>query len=429
MTQTSSSSPTFAHYELPDDCHLAVNANKKTKTVSVAVWFLGNLDDTITPRALLPSVLRRGTRNHPDMQSLNRHLEGLYGTLLGGAVQKVGEWHALRFRLDVVNERFVPQEDGLLRKGLESLREVIRDPLCSDGAFHSEYLAQEKENLRRSIESLVDNKAAYAQFRMFEEMCADEPFRLQEQGRLEAIPEVSPASLWDCYKTWLETHPLHVYVSGDVDVDATRELVTDVLLRDFHPRAAGYPLASPPKSRPVGALREVKEHLGLNQAKLVLGFRHGITYADESYEALLVMNGVLGGFSHSKLFQNVREKASMAYSVHSGAERTKGMLVISAGIAADNYEKANEIILQQVHAVQQGDVSEEELEATVSTLLNHNEMLEDNLPLLGEVDFVWGLHGRRLDLAAFRQRLRAVDKDAVVEAASRLAHDTTYLLT
>jgi predicted Zn-dependent peptidase len=429
MTQTSSTAPAFAHFDLPGGCRLAINANKKMKTVSVLASFLGNLDDTITEKALLPSVLRRGTRVHPDMKSLNRHLEGLYGTVVAGSVQKLGEWHAVRFRLDVVNERFVPQEEGLLRRGLESLREVLKDPLCSAGAFQADFVAQEKENLRRSIESLVDHKAAYAHFRMFEEMCAHEPFRLHEHGCLDAIPAVTPESLWGCYESCLETLPLHVYVAGDVNVAETRELVSTVLLRDFQARPADYPLSPPPNPQPVGAPRVVKEHLGLNQAKLVLGFRHGVTYADEAYEALLVMNGVLGGFSHSKLFQNVREKASMAYSVNSGAERSKGLLVISAGIAAENYEAANEIILEQIRAVQQGDVTTDELEATISTLLNHNEMLEDNLPLLGEVDFIWGLHGRRLDLDAFRNRLRAVDKDAVVESASRLVHDTTYLLT
>jgi len=173
----------------------------------------------------------------------------------------------------------------------------------------------------------------------------------------------------------------------------------------------------------------IRETMDLNQARLAIGYRHGITYSDPRYEALLLMNGILGGFSHSKLFQNVREKASMAYSVHSSVERTKGLLFISAGIGPGQETEALRIIEEQVSAMRRGEITDEEISATLSTILNSNEMLEDNLAALADVDFVWGLHGRPMDLAAFRERLRNVTRDAIVETATRLEHDTTYILT
>ena len=130
--------------------------------------------------------------------------------------------------------------------------------------------------------------------------------------------------------------------------------------------------------------------MDVNQARIALGYRHGITYADPRYEALLLMNGVLGGFSHSKLFQNVREKASMAYSVHSSVERTKGLLFISAGIGPEKETEALRIIEEQVAAMRRGEITDDEISATVSTILSSNEMLEDNLAALADVDFVWG---------------------------------------
>jgi predicted Zn-dependent peptidase len=169
--------------------------------------------------------------------------------------------------------------------------------------------------------------------------------------------------------------------------------------------------------------------MDVNQARIALGYRHGITYADPRYEALLLMNGILGGFSHSKLFQNVREKASMAYSVHSGVERTKGLLYISAGIGPGQEAEALRIIEEQVDAMRRGEITDDEISATVSTILSSNEMLEDNLAALADVDFVWGLHGRPMDLLAFREKLRKVTRDDIVEAAGRIEHDTTYILT
>lgn len=419
----------FVHSHLPGDFHLAMNSNKKMKTVLVTVSVLGNLDEAVTRMALLPAMLRRGTRSHPDMQSISRYLEDLYGASLAAYVQKVGEWHLVRFRLEVVNERFLPEEGGLVRKGMEFLRELIQQPLVVDDGFHPEYLEQEKINLRRLIESLVDDKAAYAERRLVEEMCSEEPYRLCEQGCVEDIAAIDAKSLLDLHGTWVSEYPVYVYVMGDIDVAATRDLVTEVFSTAAGKRKGGYQLSAAPPPVRVGRVREKEERMDVNQAKLVLGFRHGVTYADASYEALLFMNGILGGFSHSKLFQNVREKENLAYSIYSSLERTKGLLLISGGIAPENRDKAVAIILGQIEALQKGEVSEEEIQATRLTILHSNEMLEDNLGALADVDFSWSLHGRKLDLLTFRERLQTVQKDEIVEVARRLEHDTTFLLT
>jgi len=421
--------PSFVHSQLPGAFHLAINSNKKMKTVLIAVSVLGNLDETVTRMALLPALLRRGTRSHPDMQSINRYLEGLYGASLAAFVQKIGEWHLVRFRLEVVNERFLPGETGIVRKGMEFLLELFKQPLEIGDGFHPEYLEQEKVHLRRVIESLVDDKAAYAERRLIEEMCSEEPYRLYEQGRVEDIAAIDAAPLLGLHRTWVSEYPVYVYVTGDIDVAATRDLVTDVFSTSAGERKGGYRLSAAPPPVRVKRVRETEEHMEVNQAKLVLGFRHGVNYADASYEALLFMNGILGGFSHSKLFQNVREKANLAYSVHSSLERTKGILFVSGGIAPENRDKALAIILGQVEALKKGEISDEEIQATRLTILHSNEMLEDNLGALADVDFVWSLHGRKLDLVTFRERLQEVKKDEIVEVARRLEHDTTYLLT
>jgi predicted Zn-dependent peptidase len=428
MTMTTPT-PSFSHVELAGDFDLALNSNQKMKTILVTASFVGNLDETVTRMALLPMIHRRGTRRYPDMQTISRYLEGLYGTSLAAFVQKIGEWHAVRFRIEVVNDRFLPEEKGLFQKSLEFLRELLWDPKLVGGGYHPDYLEQEKNNLKLSIESLLDQKSAYAEQRLIEEMCKDEPFRLYEQGRVEDIPAIDAQSLAKLGREWVRRYPLHMYVTGDIDVAQTRDLVAAVFSAREAPREGGYALRRIPPPVPAGAPRLVEEKMDVNQARLVLGFRHGITYADRAYEALVLMNGILGAFSHSKLFQNVREKANMAYSAYSSLDRTKGLLFIQSGIAPEKHQQALDIVLEQVKAMQKGEISGDELSATVSSLLNNNEMLEDNLGALGDVDFVWGLHGRKFDLTGFRDKLCRVKKEEIVEVANRLKHDTTFLLT
>ena len=116
----------------------------------------------------------------------------------------------------------------------------------------------------------------------------------------------------------------------------------------------------------------------VQQSKLVLGYRTGTSFDSEDYYPLLMYNGILGGFPHSKLFVNVREKASLAYYVYSRLERLKGLMVIAAGIEAGEYQKALGIIEKQVEAMARGEISPAEMENTRRSLINALRVQEDS---------------------------------------------------
>ena len=420
----------FEYFDLPGNFRLAINSNKKMKTIAAKFSFVSDLtEDTVTRLALLPMILRRGTKRLPSMQSINRELESLYGATLGVSVDKIGEFHFVQFRMECVNERFLPDGSQVLRDALVLLRDLLLDPLEIDKGFHPDFFAQENANLHRVIEGLVDSKSAYAEQRLIESMCANEPFRLYEYGRIEDLEKITTQDLRAFHADWLMDTPLYGYVVGDVDLSATRDLVAEVFGSEVFPRRGGTTLSALPETLPVGEPRTVTESMDINQAKLCFGYRHDIGHGDSRYETLLMMNGVLGGFSHSKLFQNVREKANLCYSVRSSLERTKKFLVITSGIAPEQYEKARDIIFQQIEAVASGDLSEEEVAATSHTILNNNEMMEDNLSALANADLSWRLHGTSLDLEKLRENLLKVTASDIAAVAGELQLDTTYLLT
>ncbi len=415
----------FERIRLPSGILLNVNWTPKLKTILLKADFTGNLDSSVTQKALIPMVLRRGTRNFPDMKTIHRHLEGLYGASLVSDVSKVGEWHAVKFRLEVVNERFLPGSQDVLRDALSFLNEFLHDPKLINGSLDEEYLSQEKHNLRKSIESLVDNKAHYALEQCLRTMCAGEEFRRYELGDVADLDGIDAQRLTSTYQEWITRYPLEMFVSGDIDGQRIRDLLSKVFQDNRH---GDYPLNPPPQPVTVGEPRTVEERMDVNQGRLVLGFRHGVTYLDGDMEGMVVMNGVLGSFSHSKLFQNVREKESLAYDASSSLEKTKGLLFITCGIAVENYQKALDIILEQVNALKSGQITEEELVSTRESLLNYLTIMEDNPGELMEVNYVWGLHGREFDLSDYRDRLKAVDRDRIAAAASRLKLDTIYFL-
>jgi predicted Zn-dependent peptidase len=415
----------FERFEIAPGVRLSICPTRKLKTVLVKVFLTGDLDESATRRAMVPLVLRRGTRRHPDLQALQRRQEELYGASLVADVLKVGEWHALTFRLEAVNGRFLPGGADVVGEALAFLREFALDPAVEGGRLRADYVAQEKENLGRIIDSLLDNKDQYAIERLLRAMCAGEPYRIYEYGDRAAFPAIDAARVTGEWQRAMASFPMEIYVAGDVEAPRMRDRIAESFAV---PRSGGYRPRPAPAPAAVREPQRVEDRLAVNQGKLCIGYRSASTYARGDLEGAVLMNGVLGSFSHSKLFQNVREKASLAYDAGSSFDRTKGILIIGCGIAPENYQRALDICLEQVKALAAGDITTPELESTRESLDNHLLMLEDNLSGLMDIDYTWQLSGRAFDLDGYRRRLREASAERIVEAARGLQLDTIYFL-
>lgn len=88
----------------------------------------------------------------------------------------------------------------------------------------------------------------------------------------------------------------------------------------------------------------------VTQGKLVIGLTVNDTKEGSKYTASLY-NAILGGGANSKLFQNVREKESLAYTAGSNYVRQKNSIFIRCGIEIENYEKALQTIKQQLEDI------------------------------------------------------------------------------
>jgi predicted Zn-dependent peptidase len=76
----------------------------------------------------------------------------------------------------------------------------------------------------------------------------------------------------------------------------------------------------------------------------------------------LVFNELFGGSPLSKLFMNVREKASLAYYASSSFDTFRGVLKVQAGIDGKNHDQVLAIIAAQLSAIQAGDFTDDLVE-------------------------------------------------------------------
>ncbi len=402
--------------------------SNKFKTVRLDIFLVQSLDNGKTSRnALIPYILKRGSRSYPTQQELSLRLEELYGAGLEVAIHKKGENQLIHLSSNFVSDQFTANETSLFDETGSLMLEVLTGPVLDDvGLFRRDYFEQEKENLIQRIKSRVNDKMHYAMKRCMEEMCKGEPFAIYEDGDEQNVKTLSREALQEGYCELLEQSPVYVYVSGNVRDD---DLYKFIHKFDSLKRNEVNSLKRPLIIKETNEVRRVEEPMDVSQGKLCLGFRTQIEASSPDYYPLAIYNGVLGGGVHSKLFQNVREKESLAYSAFSRLEKFKGLLVICSGIDISQREKAEKIIMEQLKAIQEGSVSDMEMEATKKSLDTGLESMQDSQG--GVVDFYLSQHlsDSCEGIETFLEKLTAVNKQDVIKVSRNINPDTVYFLT
>lgn len=408
--------------------HLTAVQTKKFKSSTLAVHFLTPLSETDASRnALVPMVLRRGTAEHPDLESLSAALDELYGGSLEPMVRKKGETQCVGFVGSFLDDAFTLDGEQVLEPAAALLAEILLQPYTQEGTFCPDYTRQEKDNLIDRIRAQVNDKRQYAQIRVVAEMCRDEPFGVDRLGSESSAQSIDAVQLWEQYQRLLRTAQVELYYCGSADaqrVQAAFAPIVDGLPEGGERQIAARPAKKKAPSKP----RRVEESLDVTQGKLAMGFRTNADAWDAQYPALTLVNAIYGGTTTSKLFMNVREKLSLCYYASSGLMKYKDVMLVSSGVEFDKVGQAEGEILSQLYKCQTGDFSDDEMEwarrsvvSTLLTTLDAQSRLEDYW--LGQA--AAGLKEGPDELAA---RVEKVTREEAVAAAQDLILDTVYFL-
>ncbi len=359
----------FKKVDLQEGVTLYIRKSEQFKTVNFSVKWKSALDEKKSAqRAVLSNVLQDSNGRYRTQTAFRNTLDELYGTVLYTDVAKRGETHIFSLYAECVNEEYL-SEGGILDEVLGLIQTTIFDPNLVDGQFDETIVNREKRSIIERIRSLYDDKTRYAQKRMLELIRPDSAASASSYGTEQDVEAITSAELFSSYESMLNEDEIDIYVVGDIDDNDMIEKIKSLFT--FKARSANerQPFAQP-IARQAADIQHVGEKQDMKQGKLHLGFSTPVTFRHPDYAKMQVTNGVFGGFAHSKLFMNVREKESMAYYASSSYASHYGLLYVMAGIDADLEEKAVKLIKEQLVALQQGDITDLELEQTKALLAN-----------------------------------------------------------
>lgn len=269
-----------------------------------------------------------------------------------------------------------------------------------------------------------DDPGDVAGERLFESVFGEHPLGRPIGGSPESIRGARRDDVHAHYLSNYRPRDLVVTIAGAVDHDHAVERLEQALARSSWSTAAASPVPRrstetvvPSPSRPTTVVRRP-----LEQATVLLGMP-GISVTDERRPALAVLNSVLGGGMSSRLFQEIRERRGLAYSVYSFAPSYSdaGLFGLYAGCTPSNVGVVGQLMVDELDRVADSGITDLERRRALGQLGGAAALaLEDSDTRMNRLGRAELSVGEFLDLDASLARLERVDVDDVRDLARAL---------
>ena len=368
--------------------------------------------DEITKLNLISHILLNTSLKYKTPRKLLYETKELYDLQLESFVSIYGKTTVLSFRFAFLKDEFSEKNNGL--KAIEFIKELIFNPDIQNGKFNPKSFNQAKNEVIEEIKFKDENKNAYSRKRMLEIMDPDSPISIETCGYLNDLKKINAKNLYEFYLDVIKKSLIDVFSFGNIDESYFKFLKSHNKKLDFVYQGK------------CSDVKEVIEKESINQSRLIMGYNLNVNHKEAIYPLQIYLY-LLGQGPNSKLFKEVREKASLCYSISVTAKSIFSLMMISAGIDANNYQKAVDLINKQVKKMQEGKFSKKDIESAKLVIKSsYQEILENPYAIINSYESKVYLN---YDL--IKKRFKKIDEvkyEDIINVANKVKLNTIYLL-
>ena len=402
--------------------HLIQTDRFKTITIQV-VFHSPIIKEEITTRNILSDILLQSSKKYENRRSLTIQSEDLYAVDIMSNTQRVGNYIFTSFTMQSLSDNYT--EEGNLSKAVEFLSEIIFNPDVSNDKFKKDNLEIVKNNANVAFDSLKENAGMYSLIKMLEAYDENSPVSYRTHGYKEDLDKIDTSNLYDYYKKMITDDLVDIFVVGDFSIKEMTAIIKKYFkFRKIKKRKNDYILDCK-KCRSKKLI--VNEQINNSQSKLSIAAPiTDMTEYERNYP-LVLGNIILGGSPESKLFREVRGANSLCYTIRSIPNKLDNLLVITAGIDKDNYDKTVSLINDILKDMKKGKFSDKDINKAKEMYNASVEELEENeYRIINEYLFsdILGLE----PLSERVKKMNKVTKHQIVRMCKKINIDTIFLL-
>lgn len=393
----------------------------KFKTISVSTVLINEYNkEDITKEKFISEYLINSNNNAKDEVSMSKKYMELYEPSISIHDFFSDKHHKICSTV-FLNEKYT--EKGMNKKTIDSYYSIIFDPNLENDLFEESNFNIIKTKMMSWYKMDEEDSRSMAYFHSLSHVSDDLPIRVDTRGNMEDLLKIKREELKDYYFNKLDKSKYAVFAVGDYDDNIINYIKENL---DKKVKNNNYELKSVFDVTKVKEVKKVVEEKDFNQSIIYLIYKVIGMSDRERFYVFPVLNNILGG-SSAKLFNNVREKNSLAYYAYSGYSPSNNILYMYAGISKENYDKCNELMKKELDEIKNGNITDEELENAISSLDSGILVNLDNIGVIND-----NLKGQILlglpSLEVYKEKYNTVTKDEVIELSHKLELDVEYLL-
>lgn len=311
-------------------------SSNKFSDVSVAIRTQLPLErSTITAYNILVYMLKTKTKLFKTKQALISNLNEAYGMKLACGLSSYGADLILTTRIQYIRSDWIEEED-YIHKVKEITDQVLFHSVLDEASFE-----EAKYLYRNKLTRILDDPDGLAIYTCLTTLNTNHEISIPIQGSLDDLDQLTLQDIQNVYSAYLKADK-HIFVCGCLD----EEMKTYLERMDSSSK-----LNSTRSLLPILDYQEEIIEKNISQSSIALVYATSTDILSEDYYKMFVMNSLLGQSPTSLLFEEIREKHSLCYSISSYLIQFDGALIITLGTNKENIEKAIDLINQQIQRI------------------------------------------------------------------------------
>lgn len=397
---------------------------KRFKTNHITFRFSGDLNQkTVAKRVLVAQMLATANDRYPTAKLFREKLTELYGANLSTNVSTKGLVHIVDIDITFVQDRYAFQGEKVLDEMIQFLKEILFSPLLSIAQYQPKVFDIEKSNLINYVESDKEDSFYYSSLKTKELFYLNKELQVSKYGTAELITKETAYTSYQEFHKMLNEDQIDIFVLGDFD-----DYRVVQLLHQFPFDARKKKLDFFYLQDAVNIIKESIEKKDINQSILQLAYHFPLVFGQREYYALVVLNGLLGSFAHSRFFTKIREEEGLAYSIGCRFDVYTGLFDVYAGIDSQNRTKILQLIVKELNDIKMGRFSGQLMKKTKLMLINNALLSEDYSKNMIEMTYMASYIDPSYSIKHWIDEIDKVSKVDIIKVANLLKLQTVYFL-
>ena len=395
------------------------------KTSHLEVIFKNVLKkEEIGTYSFLADMLSEGCKKYPRKKDLITRFEELYKIVIYASTMRVGNVIDLHVSLDFINPEYI-EDEGYIEDVIKTLFEVILNPNVCNDEFDLKTFNIVKERLRREINSLKENPVKQSIKEAIKTMDSNSPTSYEILGTIEELENITPAKLYNAYKSLRKNFKVDVFLIGNLDMDNVASLIKKYFKNRYIVSDNFEVMVDNKETKKVKEKTMKSDNI---QTNLVMLFNLKNLSELEKNITLNCFNYLYGsGGLTSKLYMSIREENSLCYAINSMYLKYDKLLMVQISLDNCNVKKAISLVKKELKSMQNGNFSEEEVRDAINNMVISLDMsLDNNIAILN--NYVFNIYDKLPSIEERKEYFKKLTKEDIVNVSKKVKLNTIFTL-